>query len=598
MNNSVSLKPWNICLSAVLLASVAGCNVAPASLNSDQDGFSDRVDAQLSAAQTKCLDLATARGVPDFQNATTLILSATLVPEGEGADTAPAHCDVEGEINRRTSPVDGQEYAIRFRMRLPVDQWNGRFLQLGGGGSNGKPPTALGGIPGEAPDGLARGFAVIATDAGHNNETNYRAGSGGAAAFGMDPQARRDHFYNAYDEVAQAGKVLTEWFYASEPTFSYFVGCSEGGREAMLMSQRFPDYFDGIIAGAPQFLQPMQSLSSVAGTQVLAEEAGNRGLIDADGRPAINKVFSDKDLDLAASAIRAACDGLDGLEDGLVYNIKACTTESVMAELERHSCDDTKTDECLLLSQISVLKALHAPARNSAGEILYPGFPWDPGVVSAQSGFRAWWLGDYEKDSSNSVRFRFSPMMLEMVWHTPPRPFKADDAPDIALEYDYASMSANPAENYPATEMYPDAPGRAMVVSSTDLSAFKASGGKLMVWAGVADPTHSLYQTTDWVDRMRNLNGERTNDFLRMFTIPGMAHCRGGPTTDQFDLLQPLMDWVEAGQPPKTILAQSSKPLLPGNEPVARPLCTWPSYARYDGIGSSSDASSFVCVTE
>ncbi|WP_226633520.1 tannase/feruloyl esterase family alpha/beta hydrolase [Novosphingobium profundi] len=555
-----------------------GAPAAFAPLSGDTGGADTRCEALLQSGLSDTL------GTP-------VAFDGARIESGEWEGQAlPRHCRIEGRLNPRTSPVDGREYAVAFVLRLPLeDVWNGRFVQLGGGGSNGATPTALDTLFASNTTPLLRGFAVIDTDGGHN-ASNADPQAGGSAAFGRDPQARRDHFFNAYDMVARTGKFLAGQFYDA-PMRSYFMGCSEGGREALLMAQRFPEHFDGIASGAPQFLQPMQSLSSVRGLQILAKEARAQGLMAPDGLPAIHKVFSDGDLLLAANAIAAACDGADGLVDGLVSNFRQCSNTQVMARLRARECTGDKRANCLLPSQIETLEALHAPVRNAAGEPIYVGYPWDTGITAKSAGFRAWWLGDYAKPASNSIRLHFSSNMLRMVWSDPAEPFALDQGPSIALAYPYALRPANPAVAWPARSGDPDeAAGVAMINDDPDLDAFRARSGKLLLWAGAADATHSLYQTQGYVERLTERYGAQRDTFARFFVAPGVGHCRGGPGPDQADLLGALVDWVEQGTAPDAIVARAVAP-----QSYARPLCSYPAYAHYRG-GPVDEASSFSCT--
>src|SRR5579862_1263357 len=203
-------------------------------------------------AAPRCISLSSSIGLP---NPTTVINSATLNAQRAAQGNAPAlpeHCEVQGRMNERTG-VNSQRYAIRFHLRLPTD-WNGKFFFEGGGGSNGNLGNALGNLQGQQRgNALAMGFAVVSTDSGHDNAVNNDPNRNGTLTFGFDPQARRDFGYNSYDQVAQAAKAIIRAYYGRAPERSYYVGCSEGGREAMMMSQRFPTYFDGILACSPGF---------------------------------------------------------------------------------------------------------------------------------------------------------------------------------------------------------------------------------------------------------------------------------------------------------------------------------------------------------
>jgi feruloyl esterase len=259
----------------------------------------------------KCSGLTAGKSLP---NTTTAITSATL----NAAGAVPEHCEVMGKINERTG-VNSQRYAIKFHLRLPTN-WNGRFFFEGGGGSNGNLGNALGNLQGQQrSNALSMGYAVVSQDSGHDNRENNDSQRNGTVTFGFDPQARIDFGYNSYDQVSQAAKALIRIYYGRAPERSYFVGCSEGGREGMMMSQRFPDYFDGILACAPGFKLPKAALyGHTWDAQSFAEVAKAAGIYDRFGQPFLNKTFTDEDLDLAAQAILGGCDDLDGLKDALL----------------------------------------------------------------------------------------------------------------------------------------------------------------------------------------------------------------------------------------------------------------------------------------
>jgi hypothetical protein len=272
----------------------------------------------------KCATM-TALNSAQLPNPTALIVSAVLKPasaavpgaagSGRGAIPAlPPHCELRGKMNERTA-ANSQRYSINFHLRLPT-VWNGKFFFEGGGGSNGNLGEAFGNLQGQQPtNALVLGYAVVSQDSGHDNTLNNDPQRNGAQTFGFDEQARFDFGYNSYDQVTQAAKALIRAYYGKPPARSYYVGCSEGGREAMMMSQRFPAYYDGILACSPGFKLPKAAIAQAWDTQAFAEVAKAAGLPDPSGEPFLNKTFSDDDL-----AILAACDNLDGLEDGIVNN--------------------------------------------------------------------------------------------------------------------------------------------------------------------------------------------------------------------------------------------------------------------------------------
>src|SRR5215813_8551465 len=288
----------------------------------------------------------------------TMLTSATVNaarPAQGNVPALPEHCEIMGRINERTG-ANGQQYAIKFHLRLPT-AWNGRFFFEGGGGTNGNLGNAFGNLQGQQrTPALALGYAVVSQDSGHDNQSNNDPNRGGTGTFGFDPQARLDFGYNSYDQVTQAAKALIARHYGRSPERSYYVGCSEGGREAMMMSQRFPSYFDGILACAPGFNLAKAALFGHAwDAQALAEVAKAQGVYDRFGQPFLNKTFTDEDLDLAAQAVLSACDGLDGLEDGIIENLQACTPIVVNPKLSAVTCKGPKRVACLTAAQITAL---------------------------------------------------------------------------------------------------------------------------------------------------------------------------------------------------------------------------------------------------
>jgi hypothetical protein len=577
---------------------VLGCGMAYASGSNDHGTTSpeDRVLA--------CAELAKSGTGSWAPNPSTVIDSAKVIAALAATSTVitqPAHCEVFGSINKRVSEVDGQTYAIKFHMRLPISDWNGRFFQAGGGGTNGNLGTGLGELPGaSSATALARGFASISTDGGHDNVTNNRAGSGGSAAFGLDPQARVDQFRNSYDQVTQTGKALVNRFYGKAPEKSYFFGCSEGGREAFQMSQKFPTYFDGIIAGAPAFNLPRSTLGGVNVTQKFANLARRAGLFDAKGGPLLGRTYTDADVTLISEAVLAACDDLDGVKDQMVLNAPACTGQLIAPKLDALVCTGEKTATCLTADQIATIKQAAEPTRNAGGLILYNAYPLDPGFGgvangAANQGWRAWWLGAASAATNSSNRIALSSGSLFMLYVTPPHPFSPDQRDDLYFGFDYLGRDPNPAVNYPASGIYSESPGTAMSADSTDLSAFKARGGKLLVYHGTGDAAFTYLDTADWYTRMNAAMNQTAPDFARYFPVPGMNHCVGGPSTDQFDLLQATVDWVENGVAPARIEAKASNPAYFGVAMRSRPLCPYPQTAHYTGSGDINIAASFVC---
>jgi hypothetical protein len=236
--------------------------------------------------------------------------AGTTAPAGPGgpavASVLPEHCRVRGTIAPRVGQ-GGRTFGIGFELRLPAE-WNGRFLFQGGGGMDGVVQPAVGTLANSSKGpALARGFAVVSTDAGHS-------GSPVDASFGLDQQARIDYAYNALDKVTVEAKRLVEAFYGSAPRYSYMVGCSNGGRQALTLAQRMPLYYDGIVAGAPAMRFSGLAIGQVWNQRVVAGIAPK----DGEGRPILSRAFSDVDLRLVRDRVLARCDARDGLADGMI----------------------------------------------------------------------------------------------------------------------------------------------------------------------------------------------------------------------------------------------------------------------------------------
>lgn len=540
---------------AALLALMAGCG---------GNGSAETTPAPLDAAASEaaCADMVSKAGLPATTLVTRYVAAGTRRPGTlTTGDFLPGHCVITGTIDPRTG-IDGRSYATKFELSLP-DNWNGRFLYIGGGGNDGtlRDTTMPTSITAGSSSPLGQGFAVVSTDAGHQMTT---------AVFGADPQARIDHAYASHDKTAVSAKALIAWRYGRQPDRSYFTGCSGGGRQGMMFSQRFPSYFDGIIAGAPAM--------KVSSGATVAAMWNHRKFTDAaplnsDGKPVLAQALSNGDLTLLASAITNACDAADGVADGMVHNTQACRFDPVVLQ-----CSGAKTDSCLSSTQVSAVKAVFAGPVNSAGTALYATQPWDPGIRDA--GWRTWTLGTSTSATPNS---RYVTLMLDALaneFFTPPDP--TFDALKFNFDTDPGRMLWFSAEY----DTYRD----------DRLSAFKARGGKLMFIHGMADPIFSADDTVDYYKRLAANNGGMTavQSFARTFLVPGMNHCSGGPATDTADSLQALVDWVEKGVAPDSITAKA----LSTNAYFAnrtRPWCAYPKFAKYKGTGSIEDAANFSC---
>lgn len=554
------------------------------------------------AADDKCGGLTSLTSAR-FPNATTVIRTAVLKPPspattGRGATPAlPEHCEVFGRMNERTG-ANGQRYAINFHMRLPT-AWNGKFFFEGGGGSNGNIGTALGNLQGQQPtNALVLGYAVVSQDSGHDNAVNSDPKMNGGQTFGFDEQARLDFGYNSYDQVTQAAKALIGIYYGKAPERSYYVGCSEGGREAMMMSQRFPDYYDGILACSPGFKLPKAAIAEAWDSQAFAQVAKAEGLTDRNGQPFMNKTYTDEDLALLAGAVLAACDKLDGLADGMIANFRACTSAVVKPKLDALTCKGAKDAGCLTATQIAAIEKVNAGAVNSKGEALYADRPWDVGIggklgPAYNQGWRIWKLGMFNSPADSSIDATLGSGALSAIFTTPPTPVAAGGAAPVAYLLGF-NFDTDAPKIYAESGTFAEPAWDFMMASSTDLSAFRKHGGKLILTHGVSDPVFSIDDDIAWLNEVNKVNKGKAADFVRLFAIPGMNHCAGGPATDRFDAFTALVDWVEKKTPPAKIVA-SAGPMTPWPGRT-RPLCPYPGYAKYKGAGSIEDAANFVCA--
>lgn len=461
-------------------------------------------------------------------------------PFGGPGTELPPHCHVEGVIDQRTG-VNNVEYGIRFAVNMPGD-WNGRFLFQGGGGLNGSVGEPLGGTAAGSQPALMRGFAVVSNDTGH------QASGGFDNTFFADQEATLNFYYKANPKVTEVTKILVSDYYGSAIEHSYFTGCSTGGREGMLMAQRYPLYYDGIISGAPAMRTSLSNL----GIRWVGVQLNQAAPLDDNGRPQPGPVLSEAERQLLINALMTRCDGLDGAVDGLLFNPRACDFDPRVI-----ACDSgDSTTSCLAPAKAEAIhRAMQGPT-DSRGVQVYPGFEYDPGIddVGGLPGILA---------SSNN----------------PPEGSGSTGVLEIDVDADVMA----------ATRQH-------LVMGETLsvlMSSFAGNGGKQIFFHGAADPWFSVNETIRYYEEMATFNGglETVRDWNRLFYVPGMGHCAGGQQTlDSFDLLTGLVEWVENGDAPEAVTATGRT--MPG---VSRPLCSWPGYPEYDGSGDINDAANFSC---
>ncbi|MGB6309982.1 MAG: tannase/feruloyl esterase family alpha/beta hydrolase [Steroidobacteraceae bacterium] len=533
-----------------------------------------------------------------WPDASTRVVSAVLRPQGPYTPppmpgglapatlTLPEHCEVLGILHERIGAA-GQHYAIRFHLRLPT-RWNGRFFFQGGGGSNGVVGDALGPTASNAPPAIVQGFAVVSQDSGHDNAINSDPTRGGVLAFGFDAQARADYGHASLKVVADAAKAAVKLYYGKAPRFSYFVGCSKGGQEGMAFAQRYPEEFDGIVAAAPGFSLPRAAVAEAWDVQSIAALARSRDE-HGDALGHFADAFSDADLRLVQDAILSACDADDGVKDGIVGNFMQCTDAKVRPAVEAKICSAEKSPDCLSKDQITALERVFAGPHDSAGHALYADWQWDAGI--AGPGWRLWKLGSADHKIP-ALNIALGGASLAAVFTTPPTALAAE--PRASANYQLIfSFDRDAAKIYATDVQFVHSAWDDIAARSSDLDRFRAHGGKLIVPHGVSDPVFSIHDTLAWYREVDARNHGHAERFVRVFPVPGMAHCGGGPATDLYDAFSALTEWVERGRAPDRILASAGMASpWPGR---TRPLCPYPGAAHYDGSGDIEKADSFVC---
>ncbi|HXF46151.1 MAG TPA: tannase/feruloyl esterase family alpha/beta hydrolase [Burkholderiaceae bacterium] len=547
-----------------------------------------------------CATLAASLGYPGA-----VFTASTEVPAGTlktGGQDIGAHCRLTGKMNERASPIDGKTYAIGFEMRLPM-AWNGRFYYQANGGLDGNVVTATGNTSGGGPltSALLQGFAVISSDAGHNAAQN--------PTFGLDPQARLDYGYQAVGKLTPMAKHVLRVAYGQGPKYSYIGGCSNGGRHAMVAASRYPEQFDGYLVGAPGFNLPRAAVANIYGAQQYAKVATPGATIPSGpfaGLPDLSTAFTATERQLVANKILERCDALDGLADGIVHDVKGCQR---VFDLTRDvpTCEGPRNGTCLSAEQKLAIGNIFAGARDSRGRPIYASFPFDTGVAAA--GFSFWEFTAPLALDSGAVGF---------VFGTPPANPLTFNPGAFALGADIDALAAS---IYATDSTYTEAGMSFMTMADERLRGMRRNGGRMIVYHGVSDPIFSANDTIDWFRRLnqrahRGKHGDHDHDrddhrfggaahgFARLYLVPGMSHCSGGAATDQFDLLTPLVQWVERGVAPQSVVAQARgagnaggvNPEVPaGWAPNrTRPLCPYPRAATYVG-GDVERAESFVC---
>ena len=463
--------------------------------------------------------------------------------------SAPAHCIVRGEIEKRKG-VDNKDYAIGFELRLP-GQWNNKFLFQGGGGLDGTLSPAIGKVPvsgSTAIPALTRGYAVVSTDSGHTDNS--------ANGFVKDQQARLNYAYASTGKVTNVAKQLISQMYNVSPKHSYFMGCSNGGREAMQAAMYYPNEFDGIVAGNPGFRLSKAAIGEAWDNQQFTKYAPT----DANGNKIVSQALTQKDLDAVVKGVIKRCDAKDGLADGIINAWEKCDFKPEMVENE------------IGANKVALLNAIFNGAKNSKDENVYSSWSYDTGLNAP--GWRMWKHGTSTTATPNSINFTMGASSLVNYFMFPGN----SQMSSLDFDFDKDVVKTNQV-------------GGVNDADKTELSTFKARGGKMIIYEGVSDPVFSANDLRDWYKKLVNDMGNVDN-FTRVFMVPGMNHCGGGPAMENFDPLTALEEWTEFGKAPDSIIAKAGKEYPDKNK--EQPLCPYPKVATYVG-GDKNKASSFRC---
>jgi feruloyl esterase len=467
----------------------------------------------------------------------------TLAQIVEAAGKTPRYCKVEGH----TTSVDNE---VNFRLGLP-DNWNGKFLFSGIGG--------LGGTIGNIDEGLSRGYASASTDTGHSaSDPNW----------GSNRAKEIDYGHRGTHVTAVASKALASSFYGQPLQHAYFNGCSNGGRQAMMEVQRYPDGFDGIIGGHPATGTPMQAgRAAVYQTMLAAPE---------------NFLTAEK-IELLSNATGAACDEADGLKDGLVSNPPACKFN-----VDTLACKGGDAPACFTAGQLATVKKVYAGLKTADGKTFAYGLPM--GHEGGATGWRAWIAGRTPpaKQEDGTLAYGGTGQQLPSGFGLmePNFRFLATDNDDPNYNWKTFNLDKDLQRLKTMTEI--------LSPLDPDLNPYKKHGGKLIMYHGWSDPGISSNGTVAYYDQMvQKVGGKKEADnFARLYMIPGMHHCGGGPGPNTFDVITTLENWVEKGVAPAGVIASHA---TDGKVDRTRPLCAYPQVATYTGKGSIDEAASFVC---
>jgi feruloyl esterase len=475
-------------------------------------------------------------------------ISARSVPAEDGA---PAHCRVSGVL----SPE------VAFEVNLP-SLWNGRLYMIGNGGLAGEAPDDPNRAAQRA-DALEHGFVMVSTNTGH-----YAREEPSGTFVLSNPQKAIDYAYRAVHLTAVTAKAVANAYYASPVERAYWNSCSNGGRQGLIEAQRYPDDFDGIVANAPWVDQTGFTVGAMWNQRAITEQP-----------------LSSAKIALVAKRVMAKCDAVDGLADGLIDDPRQCSFDPARdvpscaagGNSSGGSTAGGGSDACLTPAEAGAFAKIYGGVESG-------GKPWFPGymvgseaIVSGPNGASSGWTNLIvpAQPDAKPADFSLAEGVMRYLVFDPPKP-----------DYDYRSF------DFDRDVDLLDRWGHEANASDPDLSEFRARGGKLIMTYGWADPILQPMMGVNYYERAVAANGPETNDFFRLFMVPGMAHCSGGVGPDQYDAVTAIIDWAERDEAPESLVA---KKIAGGEVTRSRPLCPYPRVARYKGQGSIDDAANFEC---
>jgi len=516
-------------------------SVALLSIPAAAQDFSEAKSALIDYSNAPLAPKKTCESLSEFKSKDIVQIAAVPTP---ASDTAPAFCHVSGTL----SPE------IAFDVSLP-SKWNGRFYMIGNGGFAGDALDNPGRVT-QRNEALRLGFALAQTNTGHDSRKEP-----GATFVMSNPQKAIDYAWRAVHLTAETSKKITKEYYGKPVSFAYWNSCSNGGRQGLIEAQRFPDDFDGVVTASPWVDQTGFSIGAMWNQKALSSVS-----------------LTPEKLALVADKVMAKCDAIDGLKDGLIDDPRKCNFDPAK---DVPACSaGAEGSTCLTADEAAaVAKVYSGPISN--GKPFFPGFM--PGSEAFSTGLFGGGAGSMWMNVIVSTQpdrkpadFNLAEGVIQYLAPKPPKP-----------DYDYKTF------DYDRDIHVLDDWGKLADAKNPDLAKFRKHGGKLLMTYGWADTILQPMMGVNYYEQAVAKNGADTPEFFRLFMAPGMAHCGGGIGPDRHDSMTAIIDWVEKGKAPDSMLASK---VVDKQVVRTRPLCPYPQVARYSGQGSIDEAASFRCT--